>query len=150
MKSPKYFSTFAALFVISGVLFEGCGPSTNTTSTNTSGGSASVLTANAVSQNYKDGSYTENASYRSPAGTESVTVKFVLASNIVTDVNVSSDHPLTGMSNHFQGLFNTGIQQEVVGKNLNDLSAFSRVNGSSLTSGAFNNAVIQLRTDAKA
>ena len=148
MKLPKYFYTFVALSVVSGALFQGCAPAGNTQTTTTTTSNSSFITP-AVFQNYKDGTYNETASYNSPAGQENITVKFVVAGNIVTDVQLSSD-TTHGLAQRYQGLFAQGIQQQVVGMNVNNIGTFGRVNGSSLTSSAFNQAVNELKAEAKA
>jgi hypothetical protein len=145
MKMPKYFYTFAALFVMSGALFQGC--STSQTGTDNSAGSAGVSTA-AANQNFKDGIYIEKPFYNSPAGTENIVVTFVLKNNLVSDFQLTSS-TTNGMSLHYQQLFTDGVKPQVIGKNLNDIGIFGRVNGSSLTSGGFNSAVSQLKIDAK-
>jgi uncharacterized protein with FMN-binding domain len=99
-----------------------------------------------TSGTYSDGSYTEEGSYQSPNGLESVEVTLTLADNTVTDVEVvgNGTNPNT---KQFQGLFIGGIAEEVVGKNIDELSV-DKVAGSSLTSGGFNDAVSKIKADA--
>lgn len=108
-------------------------------------GSSSSGPTSAV--NVADGTYTENASYQNPVGTANVTFVFTVKNNMLTDVAMTSP-PAPGPTGHYQSLFMAGIQEQVVGKSLNDIGSFSRVNGSSLTSGAFNQAIQQLKQSA--
>lgn len=124
-------------------------PSTTTTPTTTTTIKPVTPTVSATSA-YKDGTYTENASYVSPAGTENVVVKFVLANDVITNVDMTNSSPASPMSSRFENLFLSGIQQQIVGMKLSNLGTFDRVNGSSLTSSAFNDAVAQVKVDAKA
>lgn len=55
--------------------------------------------------------------------------------------------PQARETEQYQSEFIGGIQDVVVGKNLDDLSV-DRVGGSSLTSGGFNAAVAEIRTEA--
>ena len=52
-------------------------------------------------------------------------------------------------SKRYQGEFIGGIQSEVVGKDIDELSV-DRVAGSSLTSGGFNDAIEQIKAEALA
>ena len=99
-------------------------------------------------QTYKDATYSESASYQSPAGNENVTFKFTLVADKVTDVSLAAGSE-NETSKNFQKLFAEGIGKEVVGKKLSEVGTFSHVNGSSLTSKAFNSAVAQLKVEAK-
>jgi uncharacterized protein with FMN-binding domain len=107
--------------------------------------SATTTSANA-SANYKDGTYTEDGSYQSPGGEESITVKLTIVSNKVTAVTVTP-HATSGTASVYQAQFVSGISDAVVGKDLNSLNV-SRVAGSSLTSGGFNAAVQTIQADA--
>ena len=97
---------------------------------------------------YKDGTYTETASYQSPGGTQKVTVKATLASGVVTDLTVTSgaNDPT---AKQYQSQFIGGIKSEVVGKKIDSLKV-SRVAGSSLTSIGFNEAIAAIEKDASA
>jgi uncharacterized protein with FMN-binding domain len=110
------------------------------------GGSAGGSAGGATSGTYTDGTYSEEGSYQSPNGLESVEVTLTLADNTVTDVEVvgNGTNPNT---KQFQGLFISGIAGEVVGKNIDELSV-DKVAGSSLTSGGFNDAVSKIKADA--
>lgn len=95
---------------------------------------------------YKDGTYTANGTYQTPESVEEISVTLTLADGTVTDVEVTGE-PKARETRQYQGDFIGGIQNEVVGKKLDDLSV-DKVGGSSLTSGGFNAAVKEIRTEA--
>ena len=122
--------------------------STPTQQTNeTSTSQTTQETKNTVS--YKNGTYSESALYDSPAGTEDVSFDFTVTDNALTEIQIisSTKNP---MSQKFQGFFLEGIKKEVIGKKLDDIGTFTRVNGSSLTPGAFNEALSSLKKEAQA
>ncbi|KQP27893.1 hypothetical protein ASF38_03500 [Aeromicrobium sp. Leaf272] len=55
----------------------------------------------------------------------------------------------SGTSKQYQEKFAGGIADEIVGKNIDDIDV-SKVAGSSLTSGGFNEAVDQIKSEAQA
>lgn len=125
------------------------------TSTTTDASTAPTTTSSpaaaatgAASGSYKDGAYQAEGSYTSPGGNEKVGVSLTLAGGVVTAVTVTpeSENP-TGQQ--YQGRFADGISGEVVGKQLDELKV-SKVSGSSLTSGGFNDAVDAIKADATA
>jgi uncharacterized protein with FMN-binding domain len=99
-----------------------------------------------TSAEYADGTYTATGDYVSPAGPSQVTVEITLENDAVTDVTVtplSTDPTAKG----FQTKFADGIAGVIVGKDVDTL-AVSRVGGSSLTSGGFNDALAQIKAEA--
>ena len=105
---------------------------------------AATSTANGT---YKDGTYSADGNYTSPNGTETVGVELTLASGAVSDVKITQ-HPSNPNTRKFQGEFASGIQSQVVGKKLDEIKV-SKVAGSSLTSGGFNQAVADIKTQAQ-
>lgn len=103
-------------------------------------------TAEAVASTYADGTYSSSGSYQSPHGTESVDVTITLADDIITAVTVvgHGDNP---ESLEYQSDFAGGIAAVVVGQDIDSISV-SRVAGSSLTSGGFNEAVAAIKAEA--
>lgn len=97
-------------------------------------------------QDYTDGEYSATGAYVSPNGEETIDVEVTLADNIVTDLVVTS-HPTNPNTKMFQGQFVDGIAGQVVGKNIDELDV-SKVAGSSLTSGGFNEAVETIKSEA--
>ncbi|PPH06308.1 hypothetical protein C5C44_01755 [Rathayibacter sp. AY1F6] len=120
-------------------------PSTATSSAPEATGAASSA---ASGSSYADGTYEAEGGYTSPGGNEKVGVSLTLADGVVTDVTVTpeSENP-TGQQ--YQSRFAGGIAGEVVGKQLDELKV-SKVSGSSLTSGGFNDAVETIKADATA
>lgn len=118
----------------------GCTTATTATTdpTGTSGSSGS----------YTDGTYTEEGSYLSPAGEQTVTVRVTLADDRVTAITVTP-HAVDPTAKEYQGKFVNGVTAVVVGKDIDELNV-SRVAGSSLTSGGFNKAIEAIKSDAKA
>ncbi|UEL27306.1 hypothetical protein [Pseudarthrobacter sp. L1SW] len=138
----------------------GCAPSAGSTpaaggSTPPAGGSAAATspaaagasTLAASGTEYKDGTYSADGTYVSPNGTETVGVQLTLAAGTVTDVQITQ-HPSNPNTRKFQGEFAGGIAAQVVGKNIDELNV-SKVAGSSLTSGGFNKALEQIKSEAQ-
>ncbi len=97
---------------------------------------------------YTDGTYTASGSYQTPESVESIDVTVTLEDGVITTVDVTGD-PQRSESARYQSEFIEGIDAEVVGKNIDDISV-SRVAGSSLTSGGFNEAIEEIKTEATA
>ena len=109
-------------------------------------GGASTGAAPAGSATLPDGTYSSSGTYQSPAGTETISVSLTVAHNVVTAVTVTPQAPdPTGMA--YQSAFAQGISAVVVGKDINSLNV-TRVAGSSLTSGGFNDALQQIKAKA--
>jgi uncharacterized protein with FMN-binding domain len=109
-----------------------------------SAGASALATSGAT---YKDGTYSADGNYVSPNGTETVGVELTLAGGTVTAVNIT-EHPSNPNTRKFQGEFAGGIASQIVGKNIDELNV-SKVAGSSLTSGGFNQAVEQIKSEAQ-
>lgn len=124
----------------------------STTDTTTTAPTAAATTggsdAAASGATYKDGTYTAKGSYQSPGGDEGLTVTLTLAKDVVTKVDVVSG-AVSPNGKQYQAQFISGIQAEVVGKDIDQLKV-SKVAGSSLTSGGFNEAVDEIKADAQA
>jgi uncharacterized protein with FMN-binding domain len=134
----------------------GCAPSATPatpapTSDSTSGASAAPSgTASTLASSgsvYQDGTYSADGTYVSPNGTETVGVELTLASGTVTAVNITQ-HPSNPNTRKFQGEFAGGIAAQVVGKSVDELNV-SKVAGSSLTSGGFNQALDKIKAEAQ-
>ena len=143
--TPRTSHTLAIGFAGLGLVGALAGCSTGTAEAagdGSAGGSGS-----GVSGPYTDGTYTEDGSYLSPAGQQSVTVKVTLASDKVTAITVTP-HATDATAKEYQGMFVQGVAAAVVGKDIDELDV-SRVAGSSLTSGGFNQAIESIKSDAK-
>jgi uncharacterized protein with FMN-binding domain len=134
----------------------GCAPAatsaTPATTSGTTSGAATVPsgTASTLASSgslYQDGTYSADGTYVSPNGTETVGVELTLAAGTVTAVNITQ-HPSNPNTRKFQGEFAGGIAAQVVGKSIDELNV-SKVAGSSLTSGGFNQALDKIKAEAQ-
>lgn len=98
---------------------------------------------------YKVGTYTASGSYTSPGGRETIDVSITLdAGGVITASKTTSDAD-NATSRQYQSEFINNYKDLVVGKKIDDVQ-LSRVAGSSLTSGGFNDALEQIKQDAAA
>ena len=121
----------------------GSGEGTETTDETTSEEQAGGGTGSGT---YADGTYTADGSYATPESVESISVTITLEDDIVTDVEVAGN-PQKRESEEYQSKFIGGIASVVVGQDIDDLQV-SRVAGSSLTSGGFNDAIETIKAEA--
>lgn len=98
------------------------------------------------SSTYQDGTYEAKGSYTSPNGQEEIDVSLTLAGDVITAVTVTPEATNPNSVN-YQTQFADGISEVVVGKDIDEIDV-SRVAGSSLTSGGFNEAVETIKSDA--
>ncbi|CAN7161342.1 hypothetical protein LJR044_002595 [Microbacterium foliorum] len=143
----------AALAGVAGLLvLAGCSGTADAedqpTDTGTDTSTESTDSGAAAGGDYTDGTYTADGSYQTPETVETISVTLTVAGGLVTDVEVTGD-PQARESEQYQGEFIGGIADEVVGKSLDDIEV-SRVAGSSLTSGGFNEAVESIKEQAAA
>jgi uncharacterized protein with FMN-binding domain len=103
--------------------------------------------AAAAGQAYKDGEYTQVGSYVSPGGTEEIGVSLTLEKDVVTAVT-TEPMPSNPTAKLYQERFSGGIQDQIVGKKLDELKV-DKVAGSSLTSGGFAEATDLIKSEAK-
>jgi uncharacterized protein with FMN-binding domain len=135
----------------------GCAPSaqapaaqstaTSTTPATSGAPMAGTGSSSSAASGYKDGTYSADGNYVSPNGTETVGVELTLSGGTVSDVNITQ-HPSNPNTRKFQGEFAGGIKAQIVGKKLDELNV-SKVAGSSLTSGGFNQAVEKIKAEAQ-
>lgn len=97
---------------------------------------------------YKDGTYSADGVYSSPAGAEDIGVTLTLKGDVVTDASVVP-HATNMKSKFMQGMFIDGYKAQVIGKNISDLH-LTKISGSSLTPAGFNDAVAKIEVQAKA
>lgn len=117
-----------------------------------SSGSSAAQTSPAQSapapvSGYKNGSYTVTGKYISPAGPETIKVTLTLTDGVVTASTVVAQADIQG-SQEFQEKFINNYKQYVVGKKIDTLQ-LGKVAGSSLTPKGFNDAVEQIKAQAK-
>ena len=149
----------ATVGVVGAIALAGCAasdtttePTTATTATPesstapTPSASASESESTASSGTYADGTYTAEGSYATPESVETIVVTVTLENDIITAVDVTGD-PQKRESEEYQGRFIGGIADVVVGQDIDQISV-SRVAGSSLTSGGFNQAIDTIKSEA--
>ena len=108
-----------------------------------------VKTAPAASTSvYKDGTYSATGSYFSPGGPDKLGVTLTLANDVVTSVSVTPEAG-DGTSARYQQRFISGYKTYVVGQNIASIH-LTRVSGSSLTPIGFDDALAQIKAEAKA
>jgi hypothetical protein len=97
---------------------------------------------------YTNGTYTATGSYMSPSGEDTISVTLTLANDIITSISVT---PGVGgrTSQKYQNDFISGYKQYVIGQNITSVN-LTRVSGSSLTPIGFNDALAQIKAQAKA
>lgn len=120
-------------------------PSTDMSSEATAAPSATEA-ATSGSSTYADGTYTAEGSYATPESVETIVVTVTLEDDVITAVDVTGD-PQKRESEEYQGRFIGGIAEVVVGQDIDQISV-SRVAGSSLTSGGFNQAIDTIKSEA--
>jgi uncharacterized protein with FMN-binding domain len=103
--------------------------------------------ANTSVSEYKDGSYSAEGSYISPGGTDVIKVTLTLDEDLVTEVKVAPVEA-NGESRNYISLFSSGVSGVVVGENIDEINV-GKINGSSLTSGGFNKALEEIKSQAK-
>lgn len=97
---------------------------------------------------YKDGTYTATGTYFIPEGSEQVTVTVMLKNGIIVDAQFVAN-TRNGDSREFQNAFAQGFKEKVIGKSIDSVS-LTVVNGSSLTSKGFMDALGKIKTQARA
>lgn len=109
--------------------------------------SGAAGSGSAASGKYTDGEYSGTGSYIPPSGTsEDVDVKLTLEGNVVTELEVETSQK-NPKSKQYQREFTSNVQEQVVGKNIDELDV-DKVAGSSLTSQGFNRALDAIRSVA--
>lgn len=160
--APRSIRTGAAAASVLGIVaLAGCGASatadtesadaavSNPAATATDAASPATTEAADDGSVYEDGTYIADGSYVDGGGTaETLSVTITLSDDVVTAVEVTGDAQ-SPQSQQYQTAFIGGIADVVEGKNIDDLSV-SKVAGSSLTSGGFNDALEKIKAEAAA
>ncbi len=108
---------------------------------------APIATESTATADYKDGTYSTDVTYQTPKRDEyGVAVSLTLAKDIVTDAKVIYSNGAEKDPNAAK--FEAAYKTEVIGKDIDTLN-LSRVGGASLTTAAFNNALVNIKADAK-
>jgi uncharacterized protein with FMN-binding domain len=114
---------------------------------NTSGSAPETAPTTEVVAEYADGTYTVSTAYISPAGEEKIDVSVTIAQDVITAATFTgyAENPASIRN---QQKFAQAYDAAVVGKNIDELS-LSVVNGASLTTRGFNDALTQVRDQAR-
>lgn len=113
----------------------------NTTSSDTSN-------ATTTTSSYKDGTYTANATYMVPRGSNGITLQVTIKDGVVTAVDTNHDYS-DRESGMYINSFDQSITGKVVGKAITSLTNLSRVGGASLTTYGFDEAIQTVVAQAK-
>ena len=124
-------------------------PITNTPPPTTPKPTPTAPVTNIPNPTYKDGTYTVTTSYIAPSRTtHNVTATLTILNDVVTTAAVNFSGEKAETSSQYQSRFSQNYQSEVVGKKLDNIS-LTRVGGASLTTGAYNKALLQVKTEAR-
>jgi uncharacterized protein with FMN-binding domain len=96
---------------------------------------------------YKNGTYTKTGKYVSPGGPEEIEIMVTIEDGVIKEASATPKAVLAG-SIKFQTAFSGGFKELIVGKNIDEIM-LDKVAGSSLTPKGFNNAIEQIKMDAK-
>lgn len=99
--------------------------------------------------NYENGTYSATGGYLSPGGRESIELSVTVKDGVISDTSIKNNATTPDSKVH-QELFSGHYKELIVGKKLGEVESLSRVAGSSLTSNGFNNALNQIKDDARA
>jgi len=105
------------------------------------------VTSTTMESKYKDGVYTKLGKYVSPGGPEQIEITITVKDGMIADASSVTKATLPG-SIKFQDNFGGGFKELIIGKNINEVS-LDKVAGSSLTPKGFNDALEQIKADAK-
>lgn len=95
---------------------------------------------------YRDGTYSVDGSYDTPAGTQKIGITLVLSGGIVIDTSAVR-RATNPTSKTYQDDFIANYKSSVVGKDISTLS-LGKISGSSLTPNGFNAAVTAIKVQA--
>jgi hypothetical protein len=122
---------------------------TELTKTNTDNKQSSPPPQNDLAANYKAGDYNATGHYQSPGGEQEIKVSVTLDSDgKITDTSAQPDNKSSD-SRFYQGSFISNYKDKVVGKKIDEVK-LDHVGASSLTPGGFNDALEDIKNQAKA
>lgn len=122
---------------------------TSIAKTNTTSKKQTLASQQTASTSYKEGTYSATGNYQSPGGSQEIKVSIKLASDgTINDTSAEGDGKSSN-SQFYQSSFISNYKDKVVGKKIDDVS-LSHVGASSLTSDGFNNALEDIKNQAKA
>ena len=105
--------------------------------------------ANEVTETkYRDGIYSADGAYVSPAGAERISITLTLKDDVITLIDFTG-HAVHPTSKLMQGKFSEGFETLVSGKAIDEISLMV-VNGSSLAPKGFMEALSKIKAEAEA
>ena len=108
---------------------------------------APIVADTTTAADYQDGTYATDVTYQTPKRDEyGVNVSLTLTKDIVTDAKITYSNGAEKDPNAAR--FEAAYKAEVIGKDIDTIN-LSRVGGASLTTTAFNNALVNIKADAK-
>ena len=107
------------------------------------------IPTNNMATKYKEGSYSATGQYQSPGGGQEIKIRITLGNDgTITDTSAEGDDKSSD-SRFYQSSFISKYKDKVVGKNIDEVK-LDRVGASSLTPIGFNNALEDIKQEAKA
>lgn len=123
---------------------EDTAPETNTPASPSADTNETQLPA----KTYQDGTYTGTGSYLTPARTNhTLAVTLTIENGTIVDSTIRYDDK-DGYSNPNQERFDNAYREHVIGASLSEVK-LSRVGAASLTSQAFNDAIVEITKEAR-
>lgn len=124
-----------------------CGGAQESTEAATSEAASSEAVTAIPEGTYKDGSYHQDASYKSRDGEEQMSIDATLAGGAVSDLNVTYQES-NQTSGSYLKKFSTKVKDKVVGVPLQEVRV-DKLSGASATSEAFMEALNRIADDAR-
>lgn len=121
--------------------------SSTTSATDTTGEESAKQKSATDINTYKDGTYSATGTYSSPGGNEKIKIDVTVVSNVITATS-AQEQATSRDGEQYQELFIANYKSLVVGKSINSVE-LGQVSGSSLTSNGFNDALEQIKEQAK-
>jgi uncharacterized protein YxeA len=121
--------------------------STSTGLVNETRSAENSATGGVSSSRYANGTYVATGMYQSPGGAEEIMVTVKLVNGVVDSTSAEAK-AASGTSRQYQSQFISNYKDMVVGKRIDEVK-LDRVAGSSLTSNGFNEALDEIKQDAK-
>jgi len=108
--------------------------------TSSSISSSSLNSITSSSSSFKDGTYSANGTFATPGGDQMIGVTLKIQNSKIASVSIQ-DKTTDERSAEYAKIFSDSISQVVVGQPISKAYLNGQVNGASLTSGGFNNAL---------
>ncbi len=125
------------------VILDSLNRKSNATTTTITSPSQSTVSA------YKDGQYTASGSFYTPGGDETIAVTVNLSGGVIKNVSIDNSAVYSRESMAYCMRFSHSVGNYVDGKKIDSVN-LSRISGASLTPMGFNDAIDQIKADARA